>query len=277
MKALLKGYFRYLYGSVTRGYERALLALLEKNPNAVLVDAGCWDGSNTVSYGRAVGAAGMIGLDVVEAAASKARERGVKVIICDLNGKIPLKPAMADVVVANHVIEHLYNVGGFLGELYRILKPGGYIILGTPNLASWHNIFALLMGRQPYSGPTVQFSAAKASDADSDFSSEMKREKSLRLLSGIGTGADAKTAEGALGHIVVLTYNCLVKLLESRGFVIEKSVCFGYHPFPPFVAKVLAGIDKAHSHYVVIKAIKPAKPAKPVMATAASKTTGKSL
>lgn len=262
MRALLKGYFRHLYGSVTRNYTRVLVELLEKDSDAVLVDAGCWDGSNTVSYGRAVGAASVIGLDVVEAAAKKAKELGIKVLICDLNGKIPLKPATADVVVANHVIEHLYNVGGFLGELYRILKPGGYLVLGTPNLASWHNLFALLIGRQPYSGPTVQFSAAGATGAsgsDSDFSSEMKREKNLRLLSGIGTGADgadAEMAEGALGHIVVLTYKSLVKLLESKGFVIEKSKCFGYHPFPPLIAKVLAGIDKAHSHYVVIKARK---------------------
>ncbi len=247
MRALLRGYFRFLYGSVTRGYTKALFGLLEKNPGAVLVDAGCWDGVNSVEYGRAVGTKSVVGLEIVGSAAKKARERGIRVVICDLNSVVPLKSSSVDVVVSNHVIEHLYNVAGFVGELYRVMRPGGCLVLGTPNLASWHNVFALVIGRQPFSGPTVGIGG-------SDLASEMKREKNECLLSGV---SDKSGGEQALGHIVVMTCSTLVRLLKSKGFVIEKSLGFGYHPFPPFIAGVLALLDKSHSHYVLIKARKP--------------------
>ncbi|MBI2140939.1 class I SAM-dependent methyltransferase [Candidatus Woesearchaeota archaeon] len=249
MKTLLKGYFKYLYSSVTRRYMKALFLLLEKNPEAVLVDAGCWSGGNTADYGKAVGTTRLIGLELVRSAAKKAMEKGISVLIADLNRKIPMKPATADVVVANHVIEHLYNVDGFAGELYRILKPNGYVLVGTPNLASWHNLFALLIGKQPYSGPTV-----KLQSADGGMVSEMKSEKKECLLSEVENKAEG---EHALGHIVVMTYKTLVSLLKSKGFIIEESRCFGYHPFPPFIANVLARLDKSHSHYVLVKARKP--------------------
>lgn len=258
MRHLLRRYFKYMYDSVTKGYVKALFRLFEKNANAVLVDAGCWDGRNTVEYGKSVGTHKLIGLEVVQSAAKKANERSVRVVIADLNRKIPLKSDTADVVVANHVIEHLYIVDAFVEELYRILKPGGYLVLGTPNLASWHNVFALFVGRQPYSGPTVQLhataAAANPATMDADISSQLRKEKNLRLLSEVENKAEA---ESALGHIVVLTYKTLIRLLSSKGFVIEESRGFGYHPFPPVIAKALAKIDKAHSHYVLVKARKP--------------------
>lgn len=42
-----------------------------------------------------------------------------------------------DLVVAGEVIEHLGNVRGFLDSVYRNLKPGGRLILTTPNAYSF--------------------------------------------------------------------------------------------------------------------------------------------
>jgi SAM-dependent methyltransferase len=39
-----------------------------------------------------------------------------------------------DVVLASHVIEHLNNPGGFVREVYRILRPGGRFLVTTPNI-----------------------------------------------------------------------------------------------------------------------------------------------
>ena len=123
---MLKVYLNYLYNSVTQRYSRALFRLLERNPKAVLLDAGCWDGQSTLKYARAIGTKNAIGLELVKSAAEKARQKTVKARIADLNKKMPLKSNGVDVIVANHVIEHLYNPHVFVEQLYRVLKPGGY-------------------------------------------------------------------------------------------------------------------------------------------------------
>jgi len=44
-----------------------------------------------------------------------------------------------DVVIANHVLEHVSDDLKALGEIYRVLKPGGYAILQTPYSAKLHH------------------------------------------------------------------------------------------------------------------------------------------
>ncbi|MDP8219407.1 MAG: methyltransferase domain-containing protein [Candidatus Theseobacter exili] len=53
-----------------------------------------------------------------------------------------------DAVLFCEVIEHLYRDPFIvLLEIFRVLKPGGILILSTPNLASWENIYELLHER----------------------------------------------------------------------------------------------------------------------------------
>ena len=42
-----------------------------------------------------------------------------------------------DAITMNHVIEHVPNPVALLQECYRILKPGGYLVIVTPNINSW--------------------------------------------------------------------------------------------------------------------------------------------
>jgi len=48
----------------------------------------------------------------------------------------PLPDASADLVLAIEVIEHLENPRGFVRELVRIVKPGGRLVITTPNQLS---------------------------------------------------------------------------------------------------------------------------------------------
>ena len=52
----------------------------------------------------------------------------------DLLRRLPYNDASFDVVLLVEVIEHLENHRAALGELVRILKPGGVLILTTPNI-----------------------------------------------------------------------------------------------------------------------------------------------
>lgn len=53
-------------------------------------------------------------------------------IIADLNAQLPINDRVADTVVSLSVMEHLREPQNMLNEAYRILKPGGSMILQVP-------------------------------------------------------------------------------------------------------------------------------------------------
>lgn len=68
----------------------------------------------------------------------------------DLNkDKLPFKDNSVDVIVANQVFEHLYEIDDILEELKRILKKNGKLVAGVPNLAALHERISLLFGYNP--------------------------------------------------------------------------------------------------------------------------------
>lgn len=76
--------------------------------------------------------------------------RGVECHAVDIErDRLPFQDSSIDVVLANQVLEHTKDVFWIFHEISRVLRPGGHLILGVPNLASLHNRILLLMGRQP--------------------------------------------------------------------------------------------------------------------------------
>jgi SAM-dependent methyltransferase len=53
-------------------------------------------------------------------------------IIADLNKPLPIESEVADVVISLSTLEHLCEPQVMLGESFRILKPGGVILLQVP-------------------------------------------------------------------------------------------------------------------------------------------------
>ncbi|MDR3214064.1 MAG: class I SAM-dependent methyltransferase [Azoarcus sp.] len=54
-----------------------------------------------------------------------------------------------DFIVANQVLEHIKEIYWVLDQISRVLEIGGYLYIGVPNLASFHNRILLMMGRHP--------------------------------------------------------------------------------------------------------------------------------
>ena len=125
-----------------------MLELLDEmhiKPCRKYVDIGCGDGFNTLIIGQKLQCQEVHGVDIDEDRILSASKRGIITIKADINReRLPLAENSADIVTALEVIEHLVNPDNMLQEIYRILKPGGYLVITTPNLASYINRARLL-------------------------------------------------------------------------------------------------------------------------------------
>lgn len=65
-----------------------------------------------------------------------ARALGESFVEADLNATLPWAAETFDAVISTEGIEHLENAFLFLREVTRVLKPGGTLILTTPNITA---------------------------------------------------------------------------------------------------------------------------------------------
>lgn len=76
------------------------------------------------------------GTDYSPAAAEQARRHADEVVVGGQEA-LPSTLQPFDCVVANHVIEHVYDPLGFVCGLLGRLRPGGVLLLSTPDAGSW--------------------------------------------------------------------------------------------------------------------------------------------
>ena len=76
----------------------------------------------------------VIGVDYDESAVAHVRARYPRVEARQGNlAELPLPDASVDVVVNFQVIEHLWDQSQFVAECRRVLRPGGLLLMSTPN------------------------------------------------------------------------------------------------------------------------------------------------
>lgn len=63
-------------------------------------------------------------------------------------GRVPLPDGSADVVVAVEAIEHVENPRAFVRELARLARPGGLVVVTTPNQLSLLSKLTLVLRNQ---------------------------------------------------------------------------------------------------------------------------------
>jgi 2-polyprenyl-3-methyl-5-hydroxy-6-metoxy-1,4-benzoquinol methylase len=104
-------------------------------PVGSLLDVGCGGGEllrAAVARGwRAAGAEPMA--EAAELARSRAPGADVRT---GLSSEVGFEERSFDVVCAFHVLEHMPDARAFLGELARFARPGGLVVVETPNYAS---------------------------------------------------------------------------------------------------------------------------------------------
>ena len=69
----------------------------------------------------------------------------VELCEAQLDSPIPLSDSVADLVVCVETIEHLENPRALMRELTRLAKPGGWLIVTTPNQLSLLSLMTLIV------------------------------------------------------------------------------------------------------------------------------------
>lgn len=110
-----------------------LLADYLESPRRVL-DVGCATGELLLSI-RQRGNPHVTGVETSADAVAAARRRGLTVVEGEI-GDAGFPDGSFDTVIASHTLEHVANPLTFMREVYRVLSPGGTVILWLPNSAS---------------------------------------------------------------------------------------------------------------------------------------------
>jgi SAM-dependent methyltransferase len=195
-----------------------------------LLDIGCYDGAFTVDLARAARAEHVTGVELLEQHAVRARERGVNVVVGDVNAALPFPDGAFDLVHANQIIEHLRCTDDFMRETARVCAPDGLVVLSTNNMAAWHNVGGLVLGLQPM---------------PCHVSDEVH----------VGNPLDPRRAlphqDIGQTHLRIFTTRALVELAEAHGLELVGLRMNGYYPFPPRIARLLTRIDPVHAAFIV--------------------------
>lgn len=162
---------------------------------ARLLDVGCGYGGLTGLVGDYLDAPEVHGVDVDDRVLGEARSKGVTAVQCDIEtDTLPYPDEHFDLVMTFGMMDYLPAFDGMLREVNRVLAPGGHALVALPNLGSWYNRAALLLGYQP---------------RDIEISNE--------TAVGVLKYHDNRAAR-PVGHIHTATVRAFTQLMHHHGF-----------------------------------------------------------
>jgi len=232
------------YASAIRSNNWAYNEIAKLHPKSLL-DVGCGDGSHLFPFLQEK-PRHFCGIEGHPQLAISAQSLGIEVKSVDLNSLWPYSDCEFDAVHSVQVIEHIHNTRLFLAETYRVLKPGGHMIITSENLTSLLNLGALLLGYAPFSlqrvcgwyvGNPLGLHHSEVDDG--------------------GVPLDHPAFPGITGHIRVLSVTQAVDLLAQTGFINCQVSSIGLMPLPEIMSKPLEHWIRRRGHWLHMKAQKP--------------------
>lgn len=244
---MLSTYFRTLYqDAMSRAYAAAYSHIASSvDSDARILDCGANNGwvFDILSKQCAIAAHQYAGIEWNTRFVAEGRSRGLDITQADLNLGIPSGAESYTCVYALSVLEHLLNPCRFLKDCHRILRPGGKLVILTPNISTYFTAALILAGKMPSSGPHPDSNA-------------LLKSEELFSTSNSDNQPDIETETPAHRHLVVFSYRVLRQYLRMIGFVNVTGRGFGLYPFPRFSQPLLERIDPYHCHQMVFVATK---------------------
>jgi 2-polyprenyl-6-hydroxyphenyl methylase/3-demethylubiquinone-9 3-methyltransferase len=122
-------------------------------PGLKVLDVGCGDGAISELIHNNGNENWAMDLPDVADTVPEARKAWLRVFHCDASKKpwftlenTLFNDGAFDVVFAGEIIEHMIDIEPFLTEAHRVLKPGGRIVLTTPNAVRELNRIGMIFG-----------------------------------------------------------------------------------------------------------------------------------
>ncbi|MDD3607709.1 MAG: class I SAM-dependent methyltransferase [Candidatus Moranbacteria bacterium] len=115
-----------------------------------VLDLGAGDGNDLLIAKKIKPEAELLAIENYERGIENLSAKNIKNFPLNLEkDKIPMEKDQLDLIIANQILEHTKEIFWIFHEICRTLKKGQYLIVGVPNLASFHNRILLFLGRQP--------------------------------------------------------------------------------------------------------------------------------
>jgi methionine biosynthesis protein MetW len=138
---------------------------VEKSETLRILDVGCGKGYDLINIQKILKEKNinseLNGIEIFNEYVQESEKQGIRVASINIETELfPFDKEYFDIVVVNQVLEHVKEFFWIVTEINRVLKKDSLLIIGVPNLASWHNRLLLLFGLQPTSirvlGPHVR-------------------------------------------------------------------------------------------------------------------------
>jgi 2-polyprenyl-3-methyl-5-hydroxy-6-metoxy-1,4-benzoquinol methylase len=124
--------------------------LTRRDPRVIaarsVLDVGC--GGGLVLEALREPGRRLCGVEMSGEAVRSLEERGIEGRAVDLEtARLPFADGEFDVVLCYDVIEHVFAPGRLVGEIRRVVRPGGAVLLCVPNTLNLFNRLVFLSGR----------------------------------------------------------------------------------------------------------------------------------
>ena len=123
--------------------ERVDVAVSMIGSGGTVLDIGCGDaaiGELMRKNGNTV-----VGLDFPAVIRTATEKKEISLVAGEASN-LPFANESFTAIFAGEIIEHLLNVTKFLGDIHRILKKDGKLVVTTPNITRLRNRLSLLLG-----------------------------------------------------------------------------------------------------------------------------------
>ncbi len=139
------------YGEINAFRMDKVLELAGLSRHKLVLDVGCGRGEFARELRKRD--CGVVGIDISPVVIENSKKFLNKSFCFNLEQErwpVELTSMRFDLIMASEIIEHLFNPEDFFKKIRNLIKPGGEMIITTPNFLFWKNRLKMFFGKFEY-------------------------------------------------------------------------------------------------------------------------------